>query len=478
MNKNNYISDQVSGAFVDSINKARERSMFDALSAQDNAFELATDQIEKTRNFIGNPSSILGSETTKHGEIAEQVEIGIRNAKAAMDGVGANHLPCDIESVARTGPTDYLINNIEIQSKFINGANNNLKHVLNHMDKYSNFGRDGSYYHIPKDTHEFINKIISGNNIDGVSQRTINAIKDKVHEIEQTTGQSFNTVVQPGISTYAEVQQGAVNNTLDQHESELNSKNEQLKSEIETNHGPSFAELGKASVIGAAVGGSIIFATGVYSKYKEGKNIFAGEFDSEDWKEIGLDTAKGATVGAISSAAIYALTNYASMAAPFASSVVSTTKGIGSLSKQYQDGKITKDEFVNLGMIVCAESAIVGLFTAAGQTFIPVPILGAVIGSIAGKMLIEYTGSSQAIKKAMDEKLDKFTAKLDQASQQALAKINAEFDKLGELTKAAFNFENNLRGAVESSILLAEYYGVKDSEIIRSSDELDNFMFS
>ncbi|HIF9126990.1 TPA: hypothetical protein ACX6O5_003445 [Photobacterium damselae] len=472
------IPDQVSGAFVNLINKVREQNMLDSLANQDKAFELASEQIEKVRNFVGDPSAILGSEATKHGEIAEQVEVGIRNAKAALQGVDASHLPGDIESVARTGPADYLIDNIEVQSKFINGANNNLSHVLDHMNKYGNFGRDGSYYHIPKDTHELINKIISGENVDGVSQRTINAIKEKVHEIEQTTGQSFNTVVQPGVSTYAEVQQGRINDTLNRHELELNSENEKIKSEIESDHGPTISELGKASVIGAAVGGSIVFATGIYSKYKEGKNIFAGDFDTEDWKEIGLDTAKGATIGAISSASIYALTNYAAMSAPFASSVVSAVKGVGSLTKQYNMGNISKEEFLNLGMLVCAESAIVGLFTAAGQTLIPIPIVGAVIGSIAGKMLVEFAGSSQALKKEMNEKVARYTAKLDIASKQALTKINAEFDRLGELTKAAFDFENNLRGAVESSILLAEHYGVEDSKIIRNTNDLDNFMLS
>lgn len=54
----------------------------------------------------------------------------------------------------------------------------------------------------------------------------------------------------------------------------------------------------------------------------------------------------------------------------------------------YQRGEIDLDKFTDLGLIVCAESAIVGAMTIAGQTLIPVPVLGALIGSISGKFLV------------------------------------------------------------------------------------------
>ncbi|MCP6629314.1 hypothetical protein NL507_29360, partial [Klebsiella pneumoniae] len=106
-----------------------------------------------------------------------------------------------------------------------------------------------------------------------------------------------------------------------------------------------------------------------------GKNIFRGEFDTEDWQDVGLDTLKGAAIGGVSAGAIYTLTNYASMGAPFASALVTATKGVASLTMSYQRGEIDLDEFTDLGLIVCAESAIVGAMTIAGQTLIPVPVL-------------------------------------------------------------------------------------------------------
>ncbi|MBD6969695.1 hypothetical protein G4170_24840 [Vibrio parahaemolyticus] len=138
--RNSAVTDQVSGAFVDNINQIRLFEKGVELDKAQAAFNLAQTQVDKVRDFISNPGGILGSEATKHGEIAEQVEVGIRNAKAALAGISADDLPADIDSVARTGAADYLLNDTEVQSKFINGANNNLKHVLDHMEKYPDFG--------------------------------------------------------------------------------------------------------------------------------------------------------------------------------------------------------------------------------------------------------------------------------------------------------------------------------------------------
>lgn len=48
------------------------------------------------------------------------------------------------------------------------------------------------------------------------------------------------------------------------------------------------------------------------------------------------------------------------------------------------------DEFLELGQLACMESAIVGMSAAIGQTLIPMPVLGAVIGTIAGRMVMNF----------------------------------------------------------------------------------------
>ena len=494
------IEEQLQAALVNQINTGREElinqshqaineALKDGLTQQDRAFDFAMEQIDKTRSDIGNLDGILGRIDTKHGEIAEKVEVGIRSAQQALrqEVDQQEQFSATFEGVGRTAPEDYLVEGVEVQSKFINGANNNLRHVIEHMEKYSNFGRDGSYYHIPKDTHETIQKILSGENTEGLSARSIRAIQEKVASIEAMTGKPFGEVVQPGVSTYDEVQIVRVNETLDQHADTISAENdvrkEDLQNQADTDkqtvvdeNQAGLGEMGKVAMAGAAVGASLSLATDIYKNYKAGKNIFAGDYSLEDWEKLGINTSKSAAIGGISSAAIYGMTNYTGLAAPFAGAVVTAVKGMSSLVAQYKAGEISMNELVDLGMILCSESAVVGVCTAVGQTIIPVPVLGAVIGSIAGKLVCFATKKLlPSMKEKLDQQLAVYNAKLDAAAQIVINKINEEFDRLGDLTTAAFDIKNNSH-LLEASLDLAYAYGVDDSKLIHDESELDAFI--
>lgn len=474
--RDHLIRDQVSAVVVNSINNHRIQSELTSQLAQDAAFTKALEQVDKVRDFVGSPDKILGSELTKHGEIAEQVEVGIRNAHSALHQEG---MVATFEGVGRTAPEDYLIDGTAVQSKFINGASKNLDHVMEHMDKYASFGRDGSYYHIPKDHHETIMKVVNGEPVEGLSQKSINAIREKVQEIESKSGHAFSEVVKPGVSDYSEVQQGKIHETLDNHEKQLDEENREIKDQISQDHQASLMEATKAAAVAGAVGGAVSLAAGLYSKYKQGKNPFKGDLTAEDWKELGVSTLKGAAGGAVAGGSIYLMTNYAALSAPFAGAVVSAAKGVASLWQDYHAGKIDAEAFMDLGLVVCAESAIVGLATAAGQTLIPLPVLGAVIGSLAGKMLAEFmTGKDGQLVERMEAEMDSFLAKLDKVQQKVVAMINAEYDRLGKLTEAAFDFGRNEALLLQASIDLSKAYGVNDKLIIASHSQLDDFMLA
>ncbi|HFD0769560.1 TPA: hypothetical protein ACF04K_001458 [Klebsiella quasipneumoniae] len=155
-------------------------------------------------------------------------------------------------------------------------------------------------------------------------------------------------------------------------------------------------------------------------------------------------------------------------------------------SQEYQDLPdgaettltIDLDKFTDLGLIVCAESAIVGAMTIAGQTLIPVPVLGALIGSISGKFLVTVAKNLDGkTSQALQAKMDDFNRRLNDIEQRALKRILSEFEALGELTTAAFNVENN-RQLLEASITLAQAYGVDKNKIIKNADDLDAFMMA
>ncbi|MEQ4531842.1 MAG: hypothetical protein ABN478_11175 [Mixta sp.] len=479
-NSHNPLGDQIISSAVDALNQARIKDELFSLSQQDRAFELAGEQMLKVRDFIASPDNILGSMNTKHGEIAEQVEVGVRNARQAIEeGLQDDSaFRATFNGVGRTAPEDYMIDGVEVQSKFINGINNNLTHVLRHMETYPDFTQGEPFYHIPKDSWQTIQDVIDGKPVEGLSAKTVQAIRDKVAEIESTTGRPFNDVVRPGVSDYKDVQWGKIDETLDKHDQELAEQNEAKKAEIVDDHQPSLSEGLRATAMGAAFGGAFALGTGIYRKYRDGKNIFRGEFDGQDWQDVGLDTLKGAAVGGASAAAIYTLTNYASLGAPFASALVTAAKGMGSLALSYQRGEIDADEFTDLGLIICAESAIVGVMSAAGQVLIPVPVLGALIGSVSGKFMVTVAKSLDGkARQLLQAKMDHFTRRLNEIEQQALNRILNEFAALGELTAAAFNVENN-RQLLEASITLAKAYGVEEAKIIKNADDLDAFMMA
>ncbi|MFG6092791.1 hypothetical protein [Enterobacter soli] len=472
------VGDQLIGSAVNALNQARIDDEIFTLSRQDIAYELACKEMLKPRDFVASPGNILGSMSTKHGEIAEQVEVAVRNSEQAIEErlQDASTFRATFEGVGRTAPQDYLIDGMDVQSKFINGTNNNLVHVLKHMEAYPNFGKDGSFYHIPKDTWQEIQDVLDGKPVEGLKSTTIEAIKAKVAEIERQTQRPFADVVRPGVSDYKDVQLGKIDETLDKHDQELARQNDAKRAEIIDDHQPSLAEGMRATAMGAAVGGAFALGTGIYRKYRDGKNIFRGDFDAQDWQDVGLDSLKGAAVGGISAGAIYTLTNYASMGAPFASALVTATKGVASLVHSYQRGEIGLDEFTDLGLIVCAESAIVGAMAVAGQALIPVPVLGALIGSISGKFMVTVAKSLDGKERqVLQARMDEFARRLDALEQQVLNRILSEFAALGELTAAAFNVENN-RQLLEASITLAQAHGVEDDKIIKNADDLDAFM--
>jgi hypothetical protein len=465
------MADQAAGIVVDAVNGARMAAEVALQSAQDKAFDNAMAVVDGLREFIGEPGKILGRMDTKHGEVAEQVEVAVRRMRdlLAQTTPGAT-----FEGVGRTAPMDYRIDGIDVQSKFINGANKGLAHVLEHMDKYKDFGKDG-FYHIPKDQHTQILEVLKGNPGE-LGDKTVRAIQEKVAQIELVSGKPFAEVVQPSVSTYGEVQLGKVGETVDHHEQDLKQQNEVLKDQITLEHQPSVAEGLRAAGGAAAVGAALSLTTKLWKKYREGKNIFAGDFTHEDWQEVGLSTAKGAAGGAIAGGAIYALTNCADVAAPFAGAFVSAAKGMASLVADYHAGKLSLDALIDNGMFVCSDAAIVGLCTAAGQTLIPVPVLGAVLGSIAGKFLSNFIGrKAREVTDRLAERMNRIVAALDEEVRKVFAFLEAEFDRLGELTTAAFDLSNNTR-LLDASLALARAHGVSETLLIRNESDLDTFM--
>lgn len=463
------IKDQVTGAIINDYNQRRILNEINELSLQDKAFLNALHEMNSVREFIIKPENILGSDKTKHGEIAEQVEVGITRAK---DILNRKSPTATFEGVGRTAPEDYLKNDIKVQSKFINGANNNLKSVLDHMDKYKNFGRDDSYYEIPRDNQEIIEKVLNGEKVEGLKSSTQKAILEKVRKIEEESGKSYFEVVRPAKSNYSDVQRGTVEKTINKYEKDLKKDNNIKKEDIRKEYKPGFNDGLKASLYGALFGAGTSLTINLY---KNREKLIKGELTMEHWQEIGITTIKDGSSAGVTGGIIYGLTNYAEMSAPFAAAVVSATKGVASLVNDYSKGNITEEELMELGIIVCSESAIVALGASMGQAIIPIPILGAVIGSIAGSMVNTMLNFNKKTGTAIEREMNQAMEKLNKDYQYMILRIRKQYEALGDLLSAAFNVENNLQ-LLNGSIKVAYSFGVEKDKIIYTLDDLDDFM--
>jgi hypothetical protein len=499
LSKKSHYQEQAIGGVADIINQDRVQEMNNRmlesfkyqdslLQEQDLNFVEALKEVDKVRHFVNNHQNILGSDLTKHGEVAESLEVHISNAQDVLEGKVKT---ATFEGVGRTAPEDYLINGVEVQSKFYNGINNALdKGILEHMGKYETFGRDGSFYHIPKDQYETIEKVMNGESVEGLAQRTIDKIKENVLEIELKSGQTFTDVVKPGISNYDEVQLGVVHTTIDGHEEVIELKQEEIKDSIiddaerkresiESEHQPSLDEALKIVGIGAAIGGVSSVILNIYQKKKEGKSITS--FSSDDWKSVGIDFSKGAIKGGVTGGVVYGITNYSDIGAPIASAMGSASFGIAKLAKAYRKGEISQNEYMNQGQLLCLDSGAVALGATAGQVLIPIPIVGALVGTFATKIFMEISANhlsekSNELEKILNQEYSEGMARFDVHYQELIHEIVEEYEKVGGIMKMAFNFDmNNSVLNLNASIELAEFHGVEEKRILRTDNDFKDY---
>ena len=472
-----HVREQSIAAVIDTLNVVRQDALIRALDDQDLAFQEAVNQINGVRDFINDDSHILGSATTKHGEVAEHMEVGIRRA---YDAFFQRDFSATFDGVGRLAPEDYIINGVDVQSKYINGARETLKHVRDHFDKYSYWGESGEYYHIPKDQFDIIHSAYEGHVQGGISSATAEKIRNQVQEICNLTGKSFDEMIRPGLFDYREVQLRVAPLTLDREEADLRSMNDGIKDGQFEAHQPSIEDATEGAAWAAAVAAGLNFGYGIYKKHKSGRSVFM--FTASDWKDVGLRAGSAGAGGAVSGVAIYGLTNYADMSAPLAGAVASTARGIYTQIDLYKAGKLSHGALIDNSMALGCEAGIVAMCAVGGQFAIPIPVLGSVVGSAAGRFLAgilkdRLGDSSKSLINELDRRTTAALSQLDEKNREVANQLFAEFSAIDDLLLIAFDLKLNRRLA-EVSIELAVMVGVSDDQIIRDQNSLDEFMSS
>ena len=455
----------------------------DALAAdlwrQDQAFRDALREMQVVENFVNAPEHILGNASTKHGEIAEQVHVGVRRA---FDVLHQRTPTATFEGVGRLAVVDY-VDGGDVQSKYYKNLPDTLDGVASHADRNADFAMEGGRYHIPQDQFEQLAQLRQAGTIDGLSDHTVASIQRQVESLEQKTGRPLDQLVAPGEASYDEVQQGRVHDTIQDAENVLAEEHEALQDFARGAHGPSLDGAVAGVGSGVAAGAGVRFAQAVWDKIRAGRNPFRGEFSAEDWKDVGLHVARGAAAGAVAGSALYLLTNATDLAAPFAGALVSSLIGIGNLVGQYRTEKIDAAQFVDLSLTVASDAALVALGAAAGQIIIPLPLLGAFLGSTAGKIVAAALGCVlgetapelvQRIEACETETSEPFAD--NDALRSALDKVDAWVGGLTDLARIAFDEAVNVDLRLSASVRMAQAVAGPDHPSLRSTAETDAYI--
>ncbi|MCL2298811.1 MAG: hypothetical protein FWC27_01535 [Firmicutes bacterium] len=416
---------------------------FDAMLAELNRIKVQQSRIpgvmNDVRERIAHPEQLLGSTMTKHGELAEHMDVAAHNAERLANGLEPNAIIDDPVLVPRTGPIDYYIDGTAVQSKFYQSPKGTLDAVIKSIEDYPDIGKTG-WEVIPKDQFEIFRTI--RNHVDGggkladldieysgsrMSLATLEKMYEQTQRIDSQTGRSFEDVVKPSRYQYDEVQLGKAEQTITNTEAELDAKINATKSSvIEKSIKNDFIEIGTAAAIGASVGSLVAVGFAIYEKVSAGKSI--DNFTSADWKEVGMDALKGGAEGG-GAAASTAILCIFGIPAPVAGAIVATIFQTVPLIAQYAQKKLALEDLMKQSLDTCITSSLLAAGAVVGQLVIPVPIVGAIVGSVATAAVVQvvktYAPTMKELQKQAQAFADNFTKKYNALLTSTTAHLTA-----------------------------------------------------
>lgn len=471
--------EQAVASWITYLNQCRLDTLMERLRQQDINLEEALKELDELKKFLGDPAHILGNDATKHGEIAEHMQVNIANARRAIRGLAKNHT---FKGVGRTAPEDYIRNGNQVQSKFYNGLKQTLfnHHGLeDHLKKYPDFVKNGGSYDIPKDQYEKLVKLLDDykNNPSNLSTADYRLAK-RIDEFLKTYNLKLGKDIHASVVNYSDTQKGNANKTVKKEEQNIKKEDQDQRKEAYDKAKPSLKEGMKATGVSAAAEGGITFCMSIARKSKQKK---LSEFTEEDWKEIGIDTGKGAAKGGIRGATMYLLSNFTATPANVASAYVTAAFGIAGQLKALEDGKVSEEDFVINCETVCLDVTVSAIASVAGQALIPIPVLGAVLGNVAGEFMYELckkqgAEKSQTIIANYKKELSELNQQLDIQYLQVVIQIQKSLQKFKELEDLAF--DPDINKAFDGSINLALEIGVSKNKVLKYMDEIDSYFLA
>ena len=316
--------------------------------------------------------------------------MGVRRALDVLDGrfLGCvDGLPAAI--------VDYRVE-AWTQSKYYNGLRNTLECLL----ACGVSTRTSPALALPhRPDHASAVRTLSPNRSDrGLSCRRADGIRGSLDDLEQATGRLADDLIEPGEATYAEVQQGRVHDTIRKREDVLDRENKELK----RRRGPSTAHPWRASVrprllCPTARGGIGLKAVDL-AQAPRGRVPFGEEFSMQPGGTSEWSRRSAINGGAVADCSVRG----PELHCP--GGIRRLRRGLMGIGGLLRDSAGDDRLFRQMAHIIVLDAAIAG--TAAGQTLIPIPLLGTLIVRLAGNLV------ASALKDGLGKSESAFTARL------------------------------------------------------------------
>jgi hypothetical protein len=473
------VQEQAVAAWIDHLKQIRFENVLSALNRQDENLRNALDSIngalsQITEEVVGTNR---GGEHGMHGFIAEVAEVGIGNARGAILGEDPSY-----RWVNDNGPVDLLRSGVRIQQKFVAaGGRLGLGAVAEHLQRYPDFVKNGGKYQLPRDQYELIRTLNETSAEDAgaflVRSGEGPSYRDwkRVHSFF-AEGSIDIEALEPAHLEYSQVQRGSYRETLEAEQQALGAVDQSMRDRARQENRPTATEAARATFMAAGVESATAFVLAVGKKRRSGKKL--RDFTSEDWIDVARDSGVGFFEGGIRGVTIYSLTNLTATSAASANLMVTAAFGVAEQAHRLRRGDITEVEFLENAELVALEAGMSALSSLIGQALIPIPILGAVIGTTVGTVMhntvsVALSNREAALlesyrddQRALDEHL---------AGQHRDLLVDLDTSMLRYITLLERAWSPDVAVALAGSVELARDVGIVSEAILDTDEKIQSY---
>jgi len=369
--------EQATGAFVDMLNGIRAEELLRKYEAAAERKSGADQELQKLKEDIQQLiENNRGGKTGMHGFIGERVQVGFENERAIMRGSVPEYVLLD-----DNGMTDYVRGQTLIQQKAcISDKSLGLTHVRSHSEKYPVFLEKNGVYQIPKDFYEKYKHFLEMP--ESVALKLRKEDLRMWRRIQEFHESMPDAKVEPMIATYAEIQADVVGETIQREADSVARKYQKQRQSAEESCKATLQEGAKVTLCSAALEGVVSGGISII-EHKQGR-IKIQDFSTEDWKGIGIETARGVCKGTVRGVVVYATTNVINMPASVATATVTGAFTVVEKTVEFSRGEYTGKEYAFELAEGCASVAVSAVSSELGRKLIPIPVLGSIIGNAVG----------------------------------------------------------------------------------------------